>query len=215
MRTKKNKKFKRKAGSRDSFLSTKVSLRQLSQVGLSQDETDKIFRELASIKIQDRFNEKYLQRCKRLLNVISIRDLEMFNNSFIYFIDSINTTYEFDDKKTPGYLLNIKPMVKDAIRQSNMLLALKRNDDLLKEMFKKAGYNKLGKTIVTSIHNIRNSIVLIQNYKNIALDDYRGAELGVETQPSVRNTTSRRVDSIIRPPRTIRAQAMTRRIRSK
>lgn len=215
MKTKKNKKYKRKAGSRNSFLSTKVSLRQLSQVGLSQDETDKIFRELASIKIQDRFNEKYLQRCKRLLNVISIRDLEMFNNSFIYFIDSINTTYEFDDKKTPGYLLNIKPMVKDAIRQSNMLLGLKRNDDLLKEMFKKAGYNKLCITIVTSIHNIRNSIVLIQNYKDIVLNDYRGAELGVETQPSVRNTTSRRVDSIIRLPRTIRAQAMTRRIRSK
>ena len=214
MKTKKNKKIKDKAGSRNSFLSTKVSLRQLSQVGLSQDETDKIFRELASIKIQDRFNEKYLQRCKRLLNVISIRELEMFNNSFMYFIDSINTTYEFDDKKTPGYLLNIKPMVEDAIRQSNMLLGLKRNNDLLKKMFKKAGYNKLCITIVTSIHNIRNSIVLIQNYKNIVIDDYRGAKLGIEPQPSVRNTTTRKVDSIIKPPRTIRGQVMTRKTRS-
>jgi len=52
---------KRNAGTRDSFLSTKVSVRQLSQVGLSQDETDKIFRELAAIKIQDRFNKKYLE----------------------------------------------------------------------------------------------------------------------------------------------------------
>ena len=214
MKTKKNIKIKRKAGSRNSFLSTKVTLRQLSQVGLSQDETDKIFRELASIKIQDRFNEKYLSRCKNLLNVIRIRELEMFNNAFIYFIDSINTTYEFDDKKTPGYLLNIKPMVEDAIRQSNMLLGLKRNDDLLKKMFKKAGYNKLCITIVTSMHNIRNSIVLIENYKNITIHDYRGAKLGIEPQPSVRNTTTRRIDSIIRTPKTMRSKAITRKTRS-
>ena len=75
--------------------------------------------------------------------------------------------------------------------------------------------NNLAITIVTSINNIRNTIVAIQNFRNIAVDDYRGAELGIETQPQVRNRTTRRVDSVIRPPRTTRAQAMTRRIRSR
>jgi len=206
---------KPKAGTSDSFLSAKVSIRQLSQVGLSRDETDKIFRELAAIKIQDRFNKKYLGRTRTLLNAITTRELEMFLTVLEHFVDSVNTMYEFDDKKTPGYLLNVKPMAETAIRQSKMLLGLKRNPEALKTMFNRVGYNNLAITIVTSINNIRNTIVAIQGFRNIAVDDYRGAELGIETQPQVRNTTTRRVDSVIRPPRTTRAQAMTRRIRSR
>ena len=57
---------KPKAGTRDSFLSTKVSLRQLSQIGLSRDESDKIFRELAAIKIQDQFKKMNLAKCEKL-----------------------------------------------------------------------------------------------------------------------------------------------------
>ena len=206
---------KPKAGTRDSFLSTKVSVRQLSQVCLSRDETDKIFRELAAIKIQDRFNKKYLGRTRTLLNVITTRELEMFLTVLEHFVDSVNTTYEFDDRKTPGYLLNVKPMAETAIRQAKMLLGLKSNPNALTTMFNRVGYNNLAITIVTSINNIRNTIVAIQNFRNIAVDDYRGAELGIETQPQVRNRTTRRVDSVIRPPRTTRAQAMTRRIRSR
>lgn len=206
---------KRKAGTRDSFLSAKVSVRQLSQVGLSQDETDKIFRELAAIKIQDRFNKKYLGRTRTLLNVITTRELEMFLTMLEHFVDSVNTTYEFDDKKTPGYLLNVKPMAETAIRQAKMLLGLKMNPEALERMFNRVDYNNLAITIVTSINNIRNTIVAIQSFRNIAADDYRGAELGIETQPRVRNTTTRRVDSVIRPPRTTRARAMTRRVRSR
>tara|TARA_B100000902_G_scaffold399984_1_gene474241 strand:+ start:3251 stop:3916 length:666 start_codon:yes stop_codon:yes gene_type:complete len=206
---------KRKAGTRDSFLSTKVSVRQLSQVGLSRDETDKIFRELAAIKIQDQFKKMNLAKCKKLLNVITNHELEMFLTVFEHFIDSVNTTYEFDDRKTPGYLLNVKPMAETAIRQAKMLLGLKRNPEALKTMFNRVGYNNLAITIVTSINNIRNTIVAIQGFRNIAVDDYRGAQLGIEPQPSVRNRTTRRVDSVIRPPRTTRAQAMTRRVRSR
>ena len=206
---------KRKAGTRDSFLSTKVSVRQLSQIGLSRDETDKIFRELSAIKIQNRFNKKYLGRTKTLLNVTTNHELQMFLTTFEHFIDSVNTTYEFDDKKTPGYLLNVKLMAETAIRQTKMLLGLKMNPETLKTMFNRVGYNNLAITIVTSINNIKNTIIAIQNFINIAVDDYRGAQLGIETQPLVRNTTTRRVDSVIRPSRTTRAQAMTRRVRSR
>jgi len=206
---------KRKAGTRDSFLSTKVSIRQLSQIGLSRDETDKIFRELSAIKIQNRFNKKYLGRTKTLLKVITNHELQMFLTALEHFVDSVNTTYEFDDKKTPGYLLNVKLMAETAIRQTKMLLGLKMNSETLKTMFNRVGYNNLAITIVTSINNIKNTIIAIQNFTNIAVDDYRGAQLGIETQPLVRNTTTRRVDSVIRPPRTTRAQAMTRRVRSR
>ena len=192
----------------------KVAISQLTQRDLPKDVTNKIYRELSAITIQDSFNEKYLARIKKLLNIIRIRELEMFNNAFIHFIDSVNTTYEFDDKKTPGYLLNIKPNVETGIHQNNMLLELKRNPNSLKIMFKNVGYINLATIIITSIDNIRNSIVMIQNFKNIAIDDYRGAELGIETQPSIRNTTTRRVDSVIRRPRTMRAQAMKRKTRS-
>lgn len=206
---------KRKAGARDSFLSTKVSVRQLSQIGLSRDETDKIFRELSAIKIQNRFNKKYLGRTRTLLNKITNHELQIFLTAIEYFINSVNTTYEFDDKKTPGYLLNVKLMAETAIRQTKMLLSLKMNPETLNTMINRFGYNNLAITIVTSINNIKNTIIAIQNFKNIAVDDYRGAQLGIETQPLVRNTTTRRVDSVIRPPRTARAQAMTRRVRSR
>lgn len=208
-------KRKRKAGTRDNFLSTKVSIRQLSQIGLSRDETDKIFRELSAIKIQNIFSKKYLGRTRTLLNIITNHELQMFLTAFEHFVDSVNTTYEFDDKKTPGYLLNVKLMAETAIRQTKMLLGLKMNPETLKTMFNRVGYNNLAITIVTSINNIKNTIIAIQNFTNIAVDDYRGAQLGIETQPLVRNTTTRRVDSIIRPPRTTRAQAMTRRVRSR
>lgn len=138
----------------------------------------------------------------------------MFLTAFKYFVESVNTAYEFNDKKTPGYLLNVKPMVETAIRQAEMLLSLKRSPEALINIFNQNGYNNLAITIVTSINNIRNTIVAIQNFKNIAIDDYKGAELGIETQPLVRNRTTRRVDSVIRRPRTVRSQAITRRTRS-
>lgn len=205
----------RKAGSKDSLLNKKVAIRQLSQIGLTNDETNEIYANLATMKIQDRFHEKYLARCKNLLNTIKNEELEMLNTVFTHFVDSVNTTYEFDDKKTPGYLLNIKPMIESAIHQTNMLLDLKKNQKSLEKMFKSIGYNNLTVTIIASINNIKNSIVLLQNFKNIAIDDYRGAELGIETQPAVRNTTERRIDAITRRPRTMRSQAMTRKTRSK
>ena len=65
--------------------------------------------------------------------------------------------------------------------------------------------------IITNIEDIEERM---QHYTQSALNDYRGAQLGVETQPAIRNYTNRRTDAIVRPPRTIRAQALTRRIRS-
>ena len=202
---------KHNAGVKEYLIDSKIPITQLDQIKLPRDITNKIFTHLAAIKIQDRFNKKYLERIKTVLKMISLNDLKIFYTVLKHFIDSVKTTYEFDDKKTPQYLLNIKPMAEIAEQQAIMLIILKTEPETLNMEFKRIGYNNLGMTIITSIDNIRNIVQAIQNFKNIAIQDYRGAQLGIETQPHLRNTTTRRVDSIIRPPRTTRALAMSTR----
>ncbi len=208
-------KSKRKAGVKDK----KPSIRQLSKFGLSRDETDKILRELAALEIQGKAKSKIMSKYINIINELINRSfqegqLEHYYIVLQYFVDSINTTYDFDPKKTPGYLLRRKPFAEDALRQINMILGIKQNPVALKELIEEVGGRKLAMVIVGSIKNIRQTIESIQDYKLLALDDYRGAQLGIETQPDVRNTTTRRVDSIVRPPRTIRAQLSPRRTRS-
>lgn len=210
---KRNKRNKRLAGT---IRDIRPSIRQLSQRGLSRDMTDKIMQELAATTIQDQFNEKYIGRIRKLLGELSIRQLDAFKPAFEHFLQSVNATYEYNDRQTPRYLLDIRPQVESALRQTKMLIGLKRNPDALREMFKRAGYRRLGIAVATSINNIQNAIEAIQGYQQIAIDNYRGAEMGIESHPRLRSSATRKVDAISRPPRTIRAQAMTsRRARSR
>ena len=57
----------------------------------------------------------------------------------------------------------------------------------------------------TSVHVKTQTSIKISNPHHI----------GVETQPALRNYTTRRTDAIVRPPRTTRAQALTRRIQKR
>jgi len=212
-RNKRNKRNKRLAGT---IRDTRPSIRQLSQRGLPRDMTDKIIQELAATTIQDQFNEKYIGRIRELLGEISLRQLDAFKPGFEHFLKSVNTTYEYSDRQTPRYLLDIRPQVESALRQTKMLIGLKRNPDALRRMFKRAGYRRLGITVATSINNIQNAIAAIQAYRQIAVDDYRGAEMGIESHPRLRSNATRKIDAISRPPRTMRQHAMTsRRARSR
>ncbi len=76
------------------------------------------------------------------------------------------------------------------------------------------GFNDIVTFIDLTITNMEEVEQRMQHYTQNALDDYRGSQLGVETQPAIRNRTSRRTDAIVRPPRTTRARALTRRTRS-
>ena len=225
MKTKK-KKF---AGTREELLSKKVIIHQLNKFGLTQDETNKIYRELAAIKIQDSFDKKYINRIETFLNMITLDELNLVNIFIEHFINSINTSYEFKDNNMPIYLLNIKPLGITALKQINMLLHLKQNSTTLKNMFKIAGFNNLIITIVTSIQNIKNTALAIQNFRIIANEDYFSAQLGLETQPGLEPTrdrfendipkinqmmTTRKIDSVRRRPRTMRTQAITRKTKS-
>tara|TARA_B110000444_G_scaffold22617_1_gene18740 strand:- start:294 stop:974 length:681 start_codon:yes stop_codon:yes gene_type:complete len=225
MKTKK----KKIAGTREELLSKKVIIHQLNKFGLTQDETNKIYRELAAIKIQDSFDKKYINRIETFLNMITLDELNLVNIFIEHFINSINTSYEFKDNNMPIYLLNIKPLGITALKQINMLLHLKQNSTTLKNMFKIAGFNNLIITIVTSIQNIKNTALAIQNFRIIANEDYFSAQLGLETQPGLEPTrdrfendipkinqmmTTRKIDSVRRRPRTMRTQAITRKTKS-
>jgi hypothetical protein len=231
MKTKK----KKIAGTREELLSKKVIIHQLNKFGLTQDETNKIYRDLAAIKIQDAFDKKYINRIKTFLNMITLDELNLFNIFIEHFINSINTSYEFKDNNMPIYLLNIKPLGIIALKQINMLLDLKQNSTTLHKMFKIAGFNNLIITIVTSIQNIKNTALAIQNFRIIANEDYFSAQLGLETQPALepirdrfeyniqqkiispeikQMMTTRKIDSVRRRPRTMRAQAITRKTKS-
>lgn len=213
-KSKKNKKIKqnRARGLAEIFRKKKVIIDQLSQVNIPKDLRINTLRHFSASVIQDKFKEK---KINSLLNIFTQREVDTFEVVIDHFINSVNTTYEFDDKKTPGYLLNIKPNAMIASQQIKILSKLKRDPKFLNTMIKRVGYDDLEQTLIFSIQNIRDSFVKILKFKDIAIDDYRGAQLGIETQPLVRNITTRRVDSVIRPPRTTRSQAITRRTRSR
>ena len=83
---------KHNAGVREYLIDSKIPITQLDQIKLPRDITNKIFTHLAAIKIQDRFNKKYLERIKTILKMISLNDLKIFYTALKHFINSVKTT---------------------------------------------------------------------------------------------------------------------------
>ena len=131
-----------------------------------------------------------------------------------FFITSINTSYEFDKKNIPGMILDIEPDIKRGAQAVKFIIELHKNENKLKELFKRVGYNNMIITIDTMFERLRIALVSIRNFRNFAIEDYRAAQLGIENEPNIRNTTTRRANMISRPPKTMRTTAMTRRTRS-
>ena len=99
-KSKKNKSH-RNAGSKERFLNKKVAIKQLSQVGLSHDETNKILKEFASITIQHAYNKKNIKKIKSRLDLIDNIYLQINLFNFQNFIESVNTKYKFNNKNIP------------------------------------------------------------------------------------------------------------------
>jgi hypothetical protein len=214
-KSKKNKSH-RNAGSKERFLNKKVAIKQLSQVGLSHDETNKILKEFASITIQGAYNKKNIKKIKLKLDLIDDFYLKINRINFKYFIESVNTKYKFNNKNIPKDLLDIKQKAERVIRQINMLLDIKYHPEKLKYMVERTGYNKLVKAIVACINNIRSVDADIEKFKKISSRDYKhSAQFGVELRPSLRNTTTKRTHAITRPPRSqSRSTRSTRKTKS-
>lgn len=208
-----SKKQKRKAGTLQSFRGTKVALANLEQRGITRVLSNKIFREFAASTIQDRVKQKNLQRLTALLaqiyNFFYLTEVQLAS-----FVNSVNTTYEFNTRNTPDVLLQILPRVNNALIRIRHILRFHNDPQFLQAEFREVGFIALRTFILNTIGETRRIHNIIGDYRANMVADYNMAQIGVETQPNMRNYTTRRTDAIVRPPRTTRAQALTRRIRS-
>ena len=130
------------------------------------------------------------------------------------FINSVFTSYEYRRKNIPSILLTMITQIRTVLERVNHIIRLYNEPGFLQSELAANGYNDIVAFIGLTQRNIIDIDANMQYYTQNALDDYKGAQLGIETQPNMRNNTTRRTDAIVRPPRTTRAQALTRRIRS-
>jgi len=130
------------------------------------------------------------------------------------FINSVYTSYEYKRKNIPSVLLTMITQIRTVLERVIHLLRFYTEPAFLQNELAANGYNDIVAFIGLTIGNMEDLEDKMQTYTQNALDDYKGAQLGIETQPAIRNRTTRRTDAIVRPPRTERARALTRRTRS-
>jgi len=208
------KKIKRKAGSLRSFRETRSALRDLDRRGIPNDVSDIIFREFAASRIQEKSKEKNLQRLTaflaRIYNPLYLKELQL-----TAFVNSVNTSYEFNTSNTPSVLLQILPQVNNVLMRIRHILRFHNEPQFLRAEFREVGLFALRTFLLNTILEGRRIDTILADYRANMVADYNmAAQYGIETQPAMRNTTTRRTDAIVRPPRTARAQAITRRTRS-
>ena len=208
------KKIKRKAGTLQSFRDMRSALRDLDRRGIPNEVSDIIFREFAASKIQDKSKEKNLQRLTaflaRIYNPLYLKELQL-----TAFVNSVNTSYEFNTSNTPSVLLQILPQVNNVLIRIRHILRFHNEPQFLRAEFREVGFIALRTFLLNTILEGRRIDTILADYRANMVADYNmAAQYGIETQPAMRNYTTRRTDAIVRPPRTARAQAITRRTRS-
>ena len=189
------KKLKNKAGSLRSFRETRSALRDLDRRGIPNDVSDIIFKEFAASRIQDRFNDKNLQRIVSLLNQYPMHI--RFSNAerrLLYFINNVNIHYEFNDEQ------NMLPLLDDTLVRVKRIIRFYNEPQFLQSQLKIDGYLALRNYILDTISRISNVNSLMRRYMNGSLNDYRMSQFGIEIQPTLRNSTTRRAEAIVRPP---------------
>ena len=189
------KKLKNKAGSLQSFRGTRSALRDLDRRGIPNDVSDIIFKEFAASRIQDRFNDKNLQRIVSLLNQYPMHI--RFSNAerrLLYFINNVNIHYEFNDEQ------NMLPLLDDTLVRVKRIIRFYNEPQFLQSQLKIDGYLALRNYILDTISRISNVNSLMRRYMNGSLNDYRMSQFGIEIQPTLRNSTTRRAEAIVRPP---------------
>ena len=164
---------------------------------------------LASIQAYQLQLEELTQSITRIYPtlVIKVRQYKAF-------INSVFTSYEYRRKNIPSVLLTMITQINLVLEEVNHLIRFHNEAGFLQRELAENGYNDIVDFIGLIIDNMEDLENNMRNYTQNALDDYKGAQLGIETQPNMRNTTTRRTDAIVRPPRTERARALTRRTRS-
>jgi len=164
---------------------------------------------LASIQAYQLQLEEITQSITRIYPILIIKVRQ-----YKTFINSVFTSYEYRRKNIPSILLTMITQIRTVLERVNHIIRFYNEPGFLQSELAANGYNDIVAFIALTQRNIIDLDANMQYYTQNALDDYKGAQLGIETQPNMRNSTTRRTDAIVRPPRTARAQALTRRIRS-
>jgi len=164
---------------------------------------------LASIQAYQLQLEEITQSITRIYPILIIKVRQ-----YKSFINSVFTSYEYRRKNIPSILLTMITQIRTVLERVNHIIRFYNEPGFLQRELAANGYNDIVAFIALTQRNIIDLDANMQYYTQNALDDYKGAQLGIETQPNMRNSTTRRTDAIVRPPRTARAQALTRRIRS-
>jgi hypothetical protein len=164
---------------------------------------------LASIQAYQLQLEEITQSITRIYPILIIKVRQ-----YKTFINSVFTSYEYRRKNIPSILLTMITQIRTVLERVNHIIRFYNEPGFLQSELAANGYNDIVAFIALTQRNIIDLDANMQYYTQNALDDYKGAQLGIETQPNMRNNTTRRTDAIVRPPRTTRAQALTRRIRS-
>jgi len=189
------KKLKSKGGSLRSFRETRSAVRDLDRRGIPHEVSDIIFREFSASRIQDRFHDKNLQKIVSLLNQhpMPLR----FSNAerrLLYFINNVNIHYEFNDDQ------NMLPLLDDTLVRVRRIIRFYNEPQFLQAQLKIDGYLALRNYILDTVSRISNVNSLMRRYMNGSLNDYRMSQFGIEIQPTLRNSTTRRAEAIVRPP---------------
>jgi hypothetical protein len=164
---------------------------------------------LASIQAYQLQLEELTQSIARIYPTLIIKVRQ-----YKAFINSVYTSYEYRRKNIPSVLLTMITQINLVLEEVNHLIRFHNEAGFLQRELAENGYNDIVDFIGLIIGNMEDLENNMQIYTQNALDDYKGAQLGIETQPAIRNRTTRRTDAIVRPPRTERARALTRRTRS-
>lgn len=179
-----------------SFRETRSALRDLDRRGIPHEVSDIIFKEFSASRIQERFNEKNLQKIVGLLNQYPMHI--RFSNAesrLLYFINSVNIHYEFNDEQ------NMLPLLDDTLVRVRRIIRFYNEPQFLQAQLKIDGYLALRNYILDTISRINNVNNLMRHYMNGSLNDYRMSQFEIEIQPTLRNSTTRRAEAIVRPPR--------------
>ena len=152
--SKHSKKLKKKAGTLQSFRGTKVALANLEQREIPRVLSNKIFREFAASRIQTRAKQKNLQRLTTLIttsyNFFYLTELQLAS-----FVNSVNTSYEFNTRNTPDILLQMLPEVNNVLIRIRHILRFRNEPQFLEAEFRDVGYFALRIFILNTIGDAR------------------------------------------------------------
>lgn len=115
--------------------------------------------------------------------IIKVREYEDF-------INRVNTEYRH--KNIPSVLLTLITQIRTVIERSNHIIRFHNEPEFLQEELAINDYDIIVAFIELTIENIEDLEECIQDYTQNALDDYEGTQLEIETQPAIRNITTRR-----------------------